>query len=51
MQNTDMRLPSYGESFKREVDAFFNDKSKRKTPIGVRAKRKGRNLGGAKVKR
>ena len=51
MQNTDMRTPYDGEAFKQEFDEFFDAKKKRKAPSGVRAKRKGRNLGGAKVKK
>ena len=50
MQNTDNRLPYDGEGFKEEVRELFDAKKKRK-PTGIRAKRKGRNLGGAKVRR
>lgn len=52
MQNTDMRTPYDGDGFKREVDELFDAKKKRKRRRGASSyKRKGRNLGGAKVKR
>lgn len=48
MQNTDMRVYN-GDDFKREVDEFFADNKKKRKSTGVRQKRKGRNLGGAKA--
>ena len=51
MQNTDMRTPYCGDDFRHEVAEFFDAKKKRKSTAGIKAKRKGRNLGGARVKR
>lgn len=40
------KMPYDGEAFKREIDAFFAPRKRRKS----KRKRKGRCLGGAKVK-
>ena len=49
MQGADHRMPYDGESFRREISTFFDSRKRRKSKSMV--KRKGRCLGGAKVKR
>ena len=43
--------PYNGDAFRHEVAELFDAKKKRKSTAGIRAKRKGRNLGGARVRR
>lgn len=49
MQNADYKMPYDGEAFKKEFDAFFEPRKRRKA--ASKGKRKGRCPGGAKVKR